>query len=269
MSATILIYGYGNMTQAMLTGWLVSGLDPARFTVFNPQEKPVPAGVTFVSDVPQTPFDAVVLGFKPHMLGDIAPLMQACVGEQTSVLSVLAGVELATLSAAFPTAGNVIRFMPNLAVALGKSPNALASHDIAAEARAFVTDLAQRLGSAEWIEDEAQFDLVTALAGSGPGFVYRFIDALAGAAQELGLEAAQAQRMALQMVEGAGALAAQSEHSPAQLAARVASPGGMTQKGLDALDEDAALAKLLEATLRAARDRGHEMAAEARAKSAS
>ena len=109
-------------------------------------------------------------------------------------------------------------------------------------------------------------DLVTALAGSGPAFVYRFIDALACGATELGLPAEQAGRLALAMVEGAASLAAASPHSPGELARRVASPGGTTQAGLDTLDRDGALAGLIEATLRSARDRSLEMAAEARLK---
>ncbi len=130
--------------------------------------------------------------------------------------------------------------------------------------RKSVTDLAERLGTAEWLSGESQFDLVTALAGSGPGFTYRFIDALAEGAIRLGLEPAQAQRLAVQMVDGAGALAAASPDSPGVLAARVASPGGMTQKGLDVLDEGEALVRLMEECLRAARDRGREMAEDAR-----
>jgi len=122
------------------------------------------------------------------------------------------------------------------------------------------------LGTPEWLAGEGLMHAVTALAGSGPAFVYRFIDALASGAAELGLPAEQAGRLALAMVEGAAALAAQSGHSPGELARRVASPGGTTQAGLDALDRDGAFARLIEATLRAARDRSVEMAAEARAK---
>jgi len=110
----------------------------------------------------------------------------------------------------------------------------------------------------------AAFDLVTALTGSGPAFLYRFIDALAVAAAGLGLQREQAGRMALAMVEGAAALAAASADGPRALAGRVASPGGMTREGLDVLDADDALVRLLTETLRAARDRGAELAAQAR-----
>ncbi len=261
---TILICGFGTMTGAMVEGWLRAGIPAERFTVYHPRGKAVPEGVALVTEWPAQPFDAVLLGVKPHMLDEVAPGLQGSVGPQTAILSVLAGVELASLRARFPDAGGVVRFMPNLACALGKSPNGLIAEGLDAGATAKVTALAEALGSAEWLEDEAQFDLVTALAGSGPGFTYRFIDALAAAATGLGLPQDQAERLALQMVEGAGALAVQSEHTPGELARRVASPGGMTQKGLDVLDQDGALVDLLSETLRAARDRGQEMAENAR-----
>ena len=264
MFDNLLICGFGAMTGAMLDGWLAAGTAPETFTVYHPRGKDVPDGVALVTQWPEAPFDAVLLGVKPHMLDDVAPGLADAVGPETIVLSVLAGVELASLRRRFPQAKAVVRFMPNLACALGKSPNALIGEGLDDAARSRVTAAAEALGSAEWLADETQFDLVTALAGSGPGFTYRFIDALAAAATRLGLEEAQAGRLAVQMVEGASALAAASQHSPGDLARRVASPGGMTQQGLDVLDADGALVDLVVETLRAARDRGAQMAAEAR-----
>jgi pyrroline-5-carboxylate reductase len=168
------------------------------------------------------------------------------------------------LAARFPQAKGHVRVMPNLAAAIGKSPIALVAGGLDQAARDEVTRLLQPLGTPEWLEDEAQFDLVTALAGSGPAFVYRFIDALAAAATALGLPAGQSERLALSMVEGASLLAAASPHAPGELARRVASPGGTTQAGLDVLDHDRALMRLAEDTLRAARDRSAEMAETAR-----
>ncbi|MHA6334358.1 pyrroline-5-carboxylate reductase family protein [Qipengyuania sp. CAU 1752] len=260
----MLIVGFGTMTGAMVDGWLRAGMSPQSFTVYHPRGKDVPEGVQLVTEWPDAAFDAVLLGVKPHMLDDIAPGLRKAVSADTTVISVLAGVELASLRARFPQAGSVVRLMPNLACALGKSPNGLVGEGLADSAREAVTQLAERLGTAEWLDDESQFDLVTALAGSGPGFTYRFIDALSRAATRLGLEEEQAGRLAVQMVEGASALAAASPHSPGELARRVASPGGMTQKGLDVLDADNALVELMVGTLRAARDRGAEMAAQAR-----
>ncbi|GAA4052067.1 pyrroline-5-carboxylate reductase family protein [Parerythrobacter jejuensis] len=265
MSITnMLIVGFGTMTGAMVEGWLKAGRPATTFTIYHPRGKDVPDGAQMVTQWPAHPFDVVLLGVKPHMLDDVAPGLKDAVGPETVVISVLAGVELASLRDRFADAAAIVRFMPNLACALGKSPNALVAEGLSEAGKVDITALAQELGSAEWLESEGDFDLVTALAGSGPGFTYRFIDALAAAASRLGLEEQQAGRLALQMVEGASALAARSEFSPGELAQRVASPGGMTQKGLDVLDGDDALITLLTDTLHSARDRGAEMAAQAR-----
>lgn len=263
-SNPILLFGFGNMAGAMLDGWLAADLSPQQFAIYNPRSKPAPAGVAFHTRMPAGPFDAVVLGVKPQMLDAVAGQLEPLVGPDTLLISILAGVELASLRHRFPRAGGVVRLMPNLAVALRKSPNALVGEGLSLARREQVTALAEMLGSAEWLADESRFELVTALAGSGPGFVFRFIDALAEAAADLGLDQAQAGRLAVAMVEGAGALAASSPHAPAELARRVASPGGMTQRGYDVLDADRALFRLIRETLRAARDRGEEMARSAR-----
>lgn len=261
---SILIFGCGNMGGAMLAGWLAGGLDPARFTVVDPFLPQAPAGVELLREVPARAFDAVLLGVKPQMLDDVAALLAPALGQGTVLLSILAGVELDSLAARFAQVGSIVRVMPNLAAAIGKSPLALFDQGLDQAGRDAVTALLQPLGTPEWLAAESEFDLVTALAGCGPGFVYRFIDALASGAAALGLDPAQAQRLAVATVEGAAQLAAASEHSPAELARRVASPGGSTQKGLDVLDQDRALFSLIEATLRASRDRNAEMAAAAR-----
>lgn len=261
---SILLVGCGNMGGAMLAGWLASGMEPSRFTIVDPVLAEAPAGVRLFREAPQRRFDAILLGVKPQLLGEVAPAVAPLAGPETIILSILAGVELDSLVARFPGARGHVRIMPNLAAAIGKSPIALASRGLDEARRAEVTTLMAPLGTPEWLAEEALFDLVTALAGSGPAFVYRFIDALASGAAALGLPAEQAQRLALATVEGAALLAAASPHSPAELARRVASPGGTTQAGLDVLDADGALARLAEATLRAARDRSAEMAREAR-----
>lgn len=117
------------------------------------------------------------------------------------------------------------------------------------------------LGLVEWIADESHFDAVTALSGSGPAFLYRFIDALAQGGAALGLPADQAARLALATVEGAALTAAASADAPASLADKVASKGGSTRAGLDVLDADSALETLVAATLAAAEARNRELAA--------
>lgn len=261
----ILQFGCGNMGGAMLAGWLAGGLAPDTFTVVDPFLESAPDGVRLLRAAPEgeAPGDVVLLGFKPQQFAEAIAAVALHVGANTLVLSILAGVNMETLRGAFPDAGAIVRVMPNLSVALGKSPIALVG-DAEGAARELTDALMKPLGQGEWLSGEDQMDLVTALAGSGPAFVYRFIDALAQGAADLGLPREQADRLALAMVEGAALLAAQSPHAPGELARRVASPGGTTQKGLDVLDADERMLRLMQDTLRAARDRSAEMTREAR-----
>lgn len=176
---TILILGCGNMGGAMLAGWLGGGVAPSCVTVVDPALAEAPAGVRLLRELPDEAFDTVLLGVKPQLLDDVAPRLAAVLGSGTTLLSILAGVELDSLAARFPGAGALVRVMPNLAAAIGKSPIALFGRGLDQAGRDAVSALMQPLGQPEWLAAESDFDLVTALAGSGPGFVYRFIEALA------------------------------------------------------------------------------------------
>lgn len=245
------------MARAVVEGWVRSGLAPDRLFLFNPRPKAPCAGIPVRTELPARGVGFCLLGFKPQQLADAVPPLLPVLKDAT-VLSLLAGIDLATLSLAMPDA-RPVRFMPNLAAAIGASPVLLAAHPELPDAeREAVTNLADRLGGAEWVAED-QFDLATALAGSGPAFVYRMIDALAAGGAALGLDPAQALRLAQAMTHGAANLAATSERSPAELADAVASPGGMTRAGLEVLDRDGALVALLRETLAAARDRGREL----------
>ncbi|MCJ2185527.1 pyrroline-5-carboxylate reductase family protein [Novosphingobium beihaiensis] len=260
----ILLVGCGNMAGAMLTGWLAGGIPASRFTVVDPHRSEVPDGVTLLRTLPEGRFDAIMLGVKPQGLDDVATVLAPLAGRETVLFSILAGVEFDSLSARFPDAGAIVRIMPNLAAAIGKSPIALDARGLDEIGRSAVTAMMAHLGTPEWLADETLFDAVTALAGCGPAFVYRFIDSLAAGAVALGLDEGQSQRLALAMVEGAAQLAASSEFSPGELADKVASPGGSTRAGMNVLDQDKALAQIVAAAMAASRDRNAEMAAEAR-----
>lgn len=262
--APILLIGCGNMAGAMLARWLEAGLNPADVTVVRPSGVAPAAGVrtlTAPPDAAPAP-RLVMLGVKPQMLDQVTPLVAPIVGPETLLLSILAGTELASLRQRFPEAGAVVRAMPNTPVAIGRGVVAL--HGDAAAFRNELERLLQPLGLLEWMADEALFGAATALAGSGPAFVFRFAGALAEAGQRLGLAEGQALRLALATVDGAAGLALASAESPALLADRVASPGGMTRKGLDVLDAGEALRDLILRTLEATERRGREMAQETR-----
>lgn len=257
-SSKILIFGCGNMGGAMLRGWLAAGVEAERFVVVDPAVRDLPEGVTVYRSAREVEgtFKTVLLGIKPQMLIALATQIAPLLAPDALLISILAGSKIETLTVHFADA-RIVRLMPNLAAAIGKSPLGLFSN---AADRNEVEAMLAPLGTPIWLEDEAHMDAVTALAGSGPAFLYRFIDALAQGGVEAGLPNEIAARLALAMVEGATKLAADSTESPAQLAARVTSPGGTTAAGLAVLDEGDALKALVAETLRAAKDRGAELA---------
>lgn len=263
----IWLIGAGNMGGAMLRGWLGAGIAAERITVIRPSGASVDGGVVVLrAPLPDSAAPAVLLlAMKPQKLDEAVPALAPLVGEGTLIVSVLAGVEVASLARRFPRHRAIVRIMPNTPVAIGKGVmllHAAAGSDGAARDEAEA--LARPLGLTEWIEDEGLFGAATALSGCGPAFLFRFVDAMAKAGAALGLPEAQAARLALATVEGAAMLAAGSDETPARLADRVASPGGSTRAGLDVIDAGAALDRLMADVLAASARRDREMAAAAR-----
>jgi pyrroline-5-carboxylate reductase len=256
----IALFGCGNMGRAMLNGWLAKGTDPAAFTIIDPQATGLPEGITHYGSASacNVRFSSVLLGIKPQMLQALHADVESVLADNGTLLSVLAGIRGETLKTLFP-GRNIVRIMPNLAVSIGKAPIGIwtqARRELEPQLDAWLAPLGRPI----WIDDEAQMDSVTALAGSGPAFVYRFIDALAKGGVAMGMNSAEAAAMAKAMVAGAAALAEQSTEDPEILAAKVTSPGGTTAAGLAILDRDQALNELIAKTLHAARDRGRELA---------
>ncbi|MES3152471.1 pyrroline-5-carboxylate reductase family protein [Sphingomonas faeni] len=258
------LIGCGNMGGAMLWRWIATGLNPATVTVITRSGKGAPAGVRSLTALPDEDAPAtLMLALKPQQIDAAQALLSPMRGAPTLLLSILAGVDHAALAQRF-SAETIVRAMPNLPVAIGKGVTSLYAVEAPEDAIAAAEAFARALGHHEWIADEAHFDAVTALAGCGPGFVFRFADALAKAGAALGLPADQAARLAIATLEGAAIMAADSDVSPAVLADRVASPGGSTREGLNVLDRHDALITLLTETLAASERRNREMAAAAR-----
>ena len=263
----MLLVGAGNMGGAMLRHWLASGLPAERITVVSPSGRALPGGLRVLREVPEPEaglldYDVVLLALKPQQL--LALRDGALARHRPKLLmSVLAGVDEATLSS-LCQADAVVRAMPNLPVAIGRGVTALYSSSTDAVVREVAEALAAPLGLVEWIAEERLFDAVTALSGCGPGFVFRFVEALASAGAALGLPQDQAMRLALATVDGSARMAIVADASPSELADRVASPGGSTREGLNVLDRDGALTELMKDTLAASAKRNAELAQAAR-----
>jgi pyrroline-5-carboxylate reductase len=266
----LLLVGCGNMSGAMLAGWLAAGADPRQITVVRPSGRAVADGVRVLTAPPEDEVPALLLlGVKPQKLDEVAPGLAKVMEPETILVSILAGVELTALRARFPKPRTVVKAMPNLPVSLGKGVTHLLTDAASAgAARAEVERLMRALGHIEWFDDEALFNVASALTAAAPAFLFRFLDALAAAGEQLGLPADRASRLAALMAEGAATLAARSGETPEQLARRVASPGGTTEAGLKILDAEEGLRALLRKTLDASRRRGQEMAVAARGEAA-
>ncbi len=261
-SGRLLLIGCGNMAGAMLDRWLAAGLDPAQVAIVDPLAAPRAGVVQHASigewQAADGAADWIMLGMKPQQLGDVAEELAPLVKQGVHLLSILAGVSLADLAARFPDAGAQVRILPNLAARIGAGVSAVATLGDADE-RA-IAALLGPLGQTVTLADDSTMDLVTAFTGSGPAFVFRLIESYAAAGERLGLSADDALALATATFGGATALLADSGEKPGVLTAQVASKGGTTQAGLDVLDSDGQLAALLTNVLRAARDRGRELA---------
>jgi pyrroline-5-carboxylate reductase len=183
---------------------------------------------------------------------------------KTVVVSLLAGAEAASLRSRFPGAGAIVRAIPNLPVAVRRGVTGLYSPDADQQTEQELNNLFSALGFAMWMANEAKLAAVGSVAGAGPAYVARFIEALAKAGQKRGLTEEVAAVIARETVLGTGWMAATTGEDMASIAKRVASPKGTTQAGLDILDREHVLDELIGVAIEAAGRRGAELAEEAR-----
>jgi len=266
---TLLLVGCGNMGHAMLAGWL--GADPSlEVHVVEPIEalraRAEATGARAVAEAGALPSslapDLIFLAVKPQVMAEAAPAYAGFAGGPAVFVSIAAGTTIATLAGMLPGPTPVIRCMPNTPAAIGAGMLVCCANRHAPEdAKALATRLLESSGAVEWIDDEGLMDAVTALSGSGPAYVFHMIEAMTAAGVDVGLPEPLAARMAMQTIMGAGRLAAGADDSPSRLREQVTSPGGTTAAGLSVLMREDALERLLTDTVRAARDRGAELAA--------
>lgn len=254
----LVMLGCGQMGGALLRGWLGQGLPAAAVHVIDPRPADwlTEAGVAVNGTLPVDPAVALI-AVKPQMMGQALPALQRFAPD-TLFVTVAAGTTLAAYEAAFGPGARIVRAMPNTPAAIGQGITAIVGNTAATPAD---LDLADRLlsavGQVVRLEGEHQMDAVTALSGSGPGYVFHLIEALAAAGVAEGLPAAMALDLARATVAGAGALAVQTRTDPATLRGNVTSPGGTTQAGLAVLMAE--LPDLLRRTVQAAAERGREL----------
>jgi pyrroline-5-carboxylate reductase len=253
------------MAGALVGGLLAKGVAAASISVIEKLEAPRArlareCGVHASSeaDAATQAADLLVLAVKPQDLQEaLAPLANAARGKL--VLSIAAGVRLADIARWLGGHERLVRSMPNTPALIGAGIAALyAPPAVGAADRASAEQVLAAVGETVWVDDERLLDPVTAVSGSGPAYVFWFIEQLGAAGAALGLPQETARRLALQTVLGAAQLAARSPDPVSVLRERVTSRGGTTEAALRVFAEEA-MAERLRKALEAASRRGAEL----------
>lgn len=254
---TVALVGCGRLGSAILEGWLKTGaVDPRNVIIVTPSDKPAAEAARAQGARVNPPLAVLaeartlVLAVKPAKWREALSPLAGHLNPEAVIVSVMAGVAAADIGA---VAGRpVARVMPTTAVALGRGVAALWSDDDAAReaARGLFAAMAEVVD----LDLEAYIDVATATAGSAPAFIYAFAQALARAGEAEGLSADAATRLARGALRSAGA-GVETGEALETLIARIASPGGTTRAGLEAMAASGDLDRAATAAVRAAVDR--------------
>jgi pyrroline-5-carboxylate reductase len=266
LPSSLVLVGAGKMGGSMLEGWLKVGMKPEGVAVLDPHPSEDMTrfcrdkGIALNPESPAAP-DVLVLAIKPQMLDEAAPSLNGCLGPHTLIISILAGKTIGDLRGRLPSAGAIVRAMPNLPASIGRGATGAAVNEaVSEEQRLMAHALLSSNGIVEWLPSESLIDAVTAVSGSGPAYVFHLVECLAEAGAAAGLPADLAQRLARATVTGAGELLFQSELSPATLRQNVTSPGGTTAAALEVLmAEPHGLKALMRDAVAAAKRRAEEL----------
>lgn len=260
--------GGGNMATALIGGMRARGAAPADFRVVEPMAEArarIAArhpGIALYAECTRDAVagaDLVVLAVKPQKMREAALALAPHLAGVPApvVVSIAAGIRLPDLARWLGGGGRLVRAMPNTPALVGKGISGVfAAPDVDAAGRALAAKVFDAAGEQVWVDDEPMLDAITGVSGSGPAYVFYFLEALEEAARDLGFAPADARRLAYATFAGAVALAHASPEEPAVLRAQVTSKGGTTERALAAMEAGGVKAKIVAAvkaaTLRAA-----------------
>ncbi|HJV75879.1 MAG TPA: pyrroline-5-carboxylate reductase [Noviherbaspirillum sp.] len=264
----IAFIGGGNMATALiggLAGKLTAGtnihvVDPNPEALQKLQQQ---FGVSTASQIDGSlaQSDVIVLSVKPQQMKDVVTQLQQHVAAQL-ILSIAAGIRAVDLSRWLSGHSAIVRTMPNTPALIGKGITGMvAMTGVSKEQRDVADAIMRAVGATVWLDDEALIDPVTAVSGSGPAYVFYFIEAMQQAAQEMGLTAEQGTQLAIATFTGAAQLAAQSVEPVSLLRERVTSKGGTTYAALTSMEASGVKDAIIKA-MKAAAARGKELGEE-------
>jgi len=239
----IAFIGSGNMAEALISGLVRAGHDPARIRISDPQTErmavlqqaygvvPCKDNVEAVSDA-----SAVVLAVKPQQMNAAAGQLASRLGADATVVSIAAGIQTGALKAQLGEQAHVVRSMPNTPALVGEGVSVLFS-DAEEVHRQRAEYILSACGETYWVDKEKMLHAVTAVSGSGPAYFFLLAEIMQAAGESLGLPAELATKLASRTAFGAGKMLVESGRSPAELRQQVTSPGGTTQAALDVMYE--------------------------------
>jgi pyrroline-5-carboxylate reductase len=263
----VVLVGAGKMGLALARGWITGGLPAGQLVLIDP--KPGEATMAFARDhkirLLGSPSGilthVMVLAVKPQIMRAVLAEVGPSVGPHTIVLSIAAGISLATLAGGLATE-RIVRAMPNTPAQVGKGISGVVGSRIGDADRELVDALLAAAGQVVWFDSESTLDAVTAVSGSGPAYVFYMVEALAVAAMRQGLDPGQAMHLARQTVIGAAALMEADPQPVSVLRESVTSPKGTTAAALKVLMAPDGLEALMDRAVRAARLRSEELGRE-------
>ncbi|MDO9286430.1 MAG: pyrroline-5-carboxylate reductase [Aquabacterium sp.] len=259
--STIAFIGGGNMASALIGGLIRAQRAPDSILVIDPGEgqrarlaADFGVRVQPAADAALAEAALVVWAVKPQLFAEAAA---PCAAQLRAALhlSVMAGIRsdaIARACGTTPAAARIVRSMPNTPALIGRGIAGLfATPAVTPEERGLIEQVLAPTGQTLWVDHEADLDAVTALSGSGPAYVFYFVEAMMAAAAQMGLSAEQGKRLALATFDGATALAAQSADPPELLRERVTSKGGTTYAALQSLEASGVKAAFVQALIAA------------------
>lgn len=256
----VLLIGCGKMGGAMLSRWIDNHL--GQFTVVDPDASSVPPGATLlrsVHDIANRRFDVVVGAIKPQLFDAVLPSYKKVIQNSGFFLSIAAGYSIEKIEQLVGEQP-VIRAMPNLPALIGEGVTGMTANKLChASHLCDARKLAKAVGKTYWLDNEDEIDRLTAIAGSGPGYVFEMTQSYIEAAKGLGFSGAMARDLVLQTMAGAVTMALESDKPVVTLRNSVTSKNGTTEAGLQPLTQDGAMADLMERATKAAYERAREL----------
>jgi len=255
----ITFIGGGNMAAAIIGGLLQKGWQPAQLCaveiaapVRERLEQTYKIRTFRALDAKAAATDCLVLAVKPQQLREVALGLAPLLSRQL-IITIAAGIRCGDLSRWLGGYRRIVRVMPNTpALVLAGVSGLYAMPGVGGSDKQSAGEILGAVGTIQWFANEDALDAVTAVSGSGPAYVFYFMEALQQAALELGLDAGQARQLALETFTGASKLAAQSSEDAATLRVRVTSKGGTTERALASMESDAIKAAIVRAVKAAA-----------------